>query len=446
MEGAAIPWQFGTGTRRVASFVDDLELESLSDAVRDDIRRTVLDTLGAVTAGHTIRETAAVAEYVAGTFAGGDATILDGSGDTSRLEGAALANCVAGNALDIDDGNRRGDGHAASLVVPVALAVAEEEDASVGEFLEAALAGYEVAIRTGDARRRLVGYHNGTGSWAPVGGAAAAGKLRGFDRDTLANAIGMADFNAPLTPVMRSAANPGNGLTKDGIGWGALVAASSVSLAEKGLNGSGTLFDHEEITTHESLGETFSFDSQNFKPYPGCRWTHAGIDAVLDLYDEHDIDPDSIRSVDVYTFEQGAYLTTRIPENADEAEYSYPFPMAVALIRGDLRPSDLQRDTLTDAEILAMTERIDLHHDPDLVAEYGDAFSARVEIHTGDATYAKEVTHPRGEAERPLSDAEFEAKMHKLYAEHPDPDAYDDVVTLLETPDAPVADLVDVWR
>jgi 2-methylcitrate dehydratase PrpD len=446
MDSASIPWEFGTGTRRVATFVDEFDLAAVSPEAQRRIRRTVVDTLGALTAGHPIRETGIVVEYVTDTFAPGDATVLDGSGTRLRPEGAVLANCVAANALDIDDGNRRGDGHAACQVVPAALAAAEAVDASVQEFLEATLAGYEVAVRTGEARRQLVGYHNGTGTWAPVGAAAAAGKVRGLDRETLEAALSMADFNAPLTPVMRSAANPGNGLTKDGNGWGGYVGATAVEMAARGLDGSGTLFDHEAVTAHEDLGETFAFDRQNFKPYPGCRWTHAGIDAVLELYEEYDIDPDEIRTVDVYSFEEGAYLQTRVPENADEAQYSYPFPMAVALIEGDLRPEHLQRETLTDAEILAMTERIELHHDPDLVEEYGEAFSARVEIHTGEDTYSREVTHPRGEPARPLSEAEFEAKWRKLFAEHPDPDAYETVRDVLSTPTADVADLVDVWR
>ena len=446
MSGIDRPWNFETGTSLVTEFVDEFELDSLPTAVRRTLERTVIDTIGAIHAGFGIHETAVVTDYVKETFADGNATILDGTGDQTRTEGAIFANSIAANALDIDEGNRYGDGHPAAAIVPVALTVAEEQDASIEGFLEAVFVGYEVGVEAGRARREVIGHHTGSGSWAPIGAAAAAGRLRGLDRETLAQALGFADFNAPITPVLRNVANPGCGLTKDGIGWGGYVGITAVEMASRGLQGSGTLFDHEDVPTPDTLGDGSSFDHQYWKPYPTCRWTHAGIDAVRDLYDEHDVDPEEIQSVDCYSFEHAVQLATRDPRNADEAEYSYPYTLAVALLEGDVTPADLHRDSIEDETIAAMIDRISLHLDPDLEARYDEAWMARVDVHTDEETYSSGVTYPRGSVQRPMTEEDFAEKFQQLFADHPIPDAHEQVADIVATPEAAMTDLVALWR
>lgn len=440
------PWSFTEGTQQVADFVRGFEIDTLPDGTRSTLERTVIDTLGAIHAGHSIHETELLTEYVGYLFTDGEATILNGTGATSSLEGAVFANSIAANALDSDEGNRYGDGHPAAMIVPVALGAAEAEEATIGEFLAAVLVGYEVAVEAGHARRKIIEFHSGTGSWAPVGAAAAVARLQNLDQTTLQHALGIADFNAPITPVLRSVANPGSGLTKDGVGWGGFVGTSAVELASRGLTGSGTVFDHNAVDSLEGLGDGSSFDHQYVKPYPTCRWTHAGIDAVRDLYSDHEIDPSSIESVDLYSFEHGVQLGTRNPTNADEAEYSYPYSLAVALVYGDVTPAALRRESLEDENISAMIDRIDVHFDPDLEQRYDEAWMARVDIHTDSNTYSSGVTYPRGSTQRPMTDSDFDEKFRHLFSDHPIDDIHEQLSGLLGRPESPISDLIELWR
>lgn len=440
------PWQFGTGTKDVASFVSSFELPELPNDLNENLRKTIIDALGAITAGHTIHETSLVVDYVSDVYSKGNVTILDGNGKEIQAEGAVLANGMAANALDIDEGHLEADGHPAAIIVPVALAVAEEQDATIKEFLESVLVGYEIAVRAGKARPNVTGYHAGTGSWGPIGSAASAAKLRDLNQAEIENALGIADFNSPITPIIRSVANPGSGLTKDGIAWGGYVGINAVEFAERGLNGSGTIFDHQKVTAHEDLGSEFWISNQYFKPYPACRWTHAGLDAVRDLYRNHSIDPESIEKVEVYTFDYANQLSTRNPSTADEAEYSYPYVLAVALMTGQVTTGDLHRDALSNEEIADMMERIEFHFDPDLEERYEDAWLSRIEIRTADETYESGVTYPRGSVERPLSTDEFDEKQARLFEHHPSSQAYSQLLETIDSPDDPVREIIKIWQ
>jgi len=90
------------------------------------VKARVLDTLAAITAGYRQEGVDIVRQYAMVHLGGNETTLLDSSGDTVAVEGAALANGVAANALDIDDGHREVKGHPAAVVVPPALAAAEK--------------------------------------------------------------------------------------------------------------------------------------------------------------------------------------------------------------------------------------------------------------------------------------------------------------------------------
>ena len=73
-----------------------------------------------------------------------------------------LPNGTAGVALEMDEGNRLGGGHAAIHVIPAAVAVGGGERGPAGRaFLESVITAYEVTSRIG------------TGTDSPAGGALA---------------------------------------------------------------------------------------------------------------------------------------------------------------------------------------------------------------------------------------------------------------------------------
>ena len=75
------------------------------------------------------------------------------------------------------DGHRLAMGHPGAAVIPAALAVATRNGSTGHEFLSAIIAGYEIAIRIGEAvgKRHYYTFHN-TATCGVFGAAAAAAR------------------------------------------------------------------------------------------------------------------------------------------------------------------------------------------------------------------------------------------------------------------------------
>lgn len=434
------------GTDAVVSYIHGESKNAIPETVYSRVRLCLLDTLGAITAGHRIEGSRKATQYAAKTFADGKSTILDGEGKQIQIEGAVLANSVAANALDIDEGHVGADGHPAAIIVPSAIAAAEEEKVTVGELLDAILVGYEIAVRAGQVLPEVTGYHTGTGSWGPIGAAAAVAKIEDLSPETTADALSIAEFNAPQTPILRSVATPGSGMTKDGIGWGGHVGTMAVSMAKEGFDGSGTIFDEPEVKIAEPLDEQYEITKSYYKPYPCCRWIHPGIDAVRSLYEDHEIDPSNISEVRVHTFQNAIELRTTQPESADEAEYSYPFALATVLLKQTFTPEDLTEEAFSNQRVRNLADKVNFVHNEGIENRYDEAWLAKVEIETSERTYMSEVTHPRGSAERPMTDSDHQSKQQSLLDPYLGSGTATELRNIASDRGTEVTELLHYWR
>ena len=225
---------------RVVSFTLDTRWAGLPCEVQHQAKRCLLDVLGALLAGTRAPAARLMADFARTQFSGDQAAILGASARAS-LVGAALANGFAGNALDIDDGYRRIKGHPGACVLPAVLGAGEFQDCAGDEFLTALVIGYEVGIRAGLIRHATYTTYHSSGSWGAIAGAAAAGRLLGLDAARLWHTMGTAEYHAPIAPMMKGIEAPSMG--KDSIGWGCMVALSSVLMAERGFTGIRPLFE-----------------------------------------------------------------------------------------------------------------------------------------------------------------------------------------------------------
>lgn len=431
-------------TDQAAEFARTATLTAASDAVAEEVRVRSLDTLAATTAGYRMPKIAVTRDYARKSLDGDAASLLDGSGERCSMAGATLANATAANVLDIDDGHRAVKGHPAAIVVPPALAAAEAVGGTVGEFLDAVYVGYELAVRAGLAIHATDGVYTGTGSWGAIGAAAAVTRLQDRSPDATARALGTAEYHAPRTPIMRGVERPG--MTKDGIGWGAYAGTVAVDLASRGFTASGTVFDEPGVAVTDDLGDTHQVTDGYLKPYPCCRWAHPGIDAALALCDRHGVDSSTIDEIRVHTFSEATHLDTRAPDSVEAAEYSYPYPVAAALVRGRFTVAELRAPARNSGEIRRLANAVELHVDGDLDNRFPAECLARVELDAGGRTYRSAATRPRGAVERPLEAAEIRRKVERLCRPMLDSSAVEQIRSALADRSAPIECVISQWR
>jgi 2-methylcitrate dehydratase PrpD len=363
------------------NFIMETEWAKLPPTIQHQAKRCMMDTLGALLAGHDTPVADLMSSFVTEQFKGDDATLLV-RGNKVSASGAALVNGVANNALDIDDGYRPIKGHPGACILPVILAAGEMAEPVTGQkFLTALVVGYEVAIRAGLIRHATCETYHSTGSWGAIGGAAAAGKLLKMPREKLYHALGAAEYHAPIAPMMKCIEYPGMG--KDSIGWGCMVAMMSAIMADKGFTGINPIFDDSPDTEWiHSLGRSYEIMNLYFKPYSCCRWAQPGVDGVLKILAENKLDPGSIKQIRVFTFKESAALSTHYPQNTEEAQYNIAFPIAAALVDREVGPGQVLAPRLFDKDIHQIMDKIQIIAQERFQKNFPDKAESEVEITT----------------------------------------------------------------
>jgi 2-methylcitrate dehydratase PrpD len=402
-------------TDKVIQFILDTAWHNLPAEVQHQTRRCLLDALGALIAGTETPVARLMALVAATQFPGDEATIFS-SGKRASLTGAALANGFAQNALDIDDGYRLVKGHPGACVLPVLLAASEIPPKRSGAaFLTALAVGYEVGIRAGVIRHAVYETYHASGSWGAIAGVAAAGKILGLDAQALRQAMGTAEYHAPIAPMMKGIAVPSMG--KDGIGWGCMVAISSLLMAQAGFTGVEPLFsDAPEGALIENLGSRYEILSLYFKPYAACRWAQPAIAGALRIARDHRLQPHDIDRIRVRTFRAAAALSRGHPVTTEEAQYNLSYPVAAALLDAEVGPHQVLPPRLHDPALLDLADRVEAEVDEACERAFPAKALAEVIVEARDGRqFASGTMEARWEPPDTLpTDAELESKFSWL--------------------------------
>lgn len=302
-------------------------------------------------------------------------------GDESRFDilGAAVAMSHASNSFDIDDGHNMIKGHPGTSFVGGVLAAALDRGVTWKEYLTTLVVCYETAIRCGLALQDHYQYLHSTGTYGAFGTAAGMGRILGFNREQLGNALSMAEFHAPMTPVMRSVQYPS--MNKDGVPFGVLVGAEAALETMAGSTARGHILELSEYRDLvDSLGSRYEIMNLYFKPYTCCRWAHQPITACIDLKNEYQFEASDVEWVKVHTFDSAAQLSKIVPETADEAQYNIAWPVASSLVFGNVGLNQVIESGLGNPEVIHMMERLSFDVDPEMEKEFPAKRLAWVEI------------------------------------------------------------------
>ena len=202
---------------RTERYALDTKWGNLPDDVQNHALMCGIDLMCALVLGSYGKQFAAGRRLADTLGLNGDIPVV-GSEKTYSLLGAAISMGHSSNSFDIDDGFRMICGHPGTSFVAGVLAAAFNKGVSYREYLTTLVVCYELSIRWALAMQDHYHYLHSTGAYGAFGTAAGVGRLLGLDEAQLNNALSVADFHAPMTPVMRAVEYPS--MNKDGVPYG----------------------------------------------------------------------------------------------------------------------------------------------------------------------------------------------------------------------------------
>ena len=192
---------------RLERYILDTSWENLPPQIQERAIVCGIDLMIALLLGSKGQQFQAGMRTAQAYYKDGDIPVV-GSDLTFGLLGAVVAMSHASNSFDIDDGHNMIKGHPGTSFVAGVLAAALEKNVTYREYLTTLVVCYEAAIRCGLAVQEHYQYLHSSGTYGAFGTAAGMGRLLGFTQEQMNNALSMAEFHAPLTPVMRSVQYP----------------------------------------------------------------------------------------------------------------------------------------------------------------------------------------------------------------------------------------------
>ena len=411
----------------LAAFAAKVSRERVPPQVRRRARHLILDAAGCAAAARRFDFAAPSLAAIAELGGGGRRAVIGERALRLPLRDAVLANGLLAHGLDYDDTHTEGIVHLTASVFPTALGVAAELGASGAELLAAYIAGVEAGARLASVARGAfheAGFHP-TGVVGAFACAIAAAKLYGLTPEQCVHAQGVA-----LSVAAGSLEFLEDGAWTKRLhpGWAGVGGISAAVLARHGFvapraayEGRYGLFHlflkepHDGARATAGLGTTWETMRVAVKPFPACHFVHAFADAALALR-RGGADPARIeritalvpREVVATVCEPAA--NKRRPANDYDAKFSVPYVIAASLVAGRFGLAELEPAALGDPRILELAAKVGYEIDPR--SGFPAHYSGEVVLHmTGGATLRHREQVNRGSAERPLSEAEIEAKF-----------------------------------
>ncbi len=417
-----------TISRGLAGFTAALTWESIPAEVRTRAKHLVLDAVGCGLAARK-SDFAAVSLKAITELGGAGARGVVGHAQRLPLRDAVLANGILMHGLDYDDTHTEGVVHLTVGVLPAALGLAAELGRPGRELLTAFAAGVEAGARLGSVARggfHQVGFHP-TGVIGAFASALAAGKLHALNIGKLVSAQGIALSTAAGSLEFLE---DGAWTKRFHPGWAGVGGITSAALAKHGFvapaaayEGRFGLFkshlgalDAEANYARATQGLMSVWETMNVavKPFPACHFVHAFADAAIAL--KQSVNPANVESITALVPQEVVktvcepVANKKRPANDYDAKFSVPYAIAASLRAGRFGLAELEETAFRDEATLALASKVDYRVDP--ASTFPKHFCGEVIVRLKDG---REVRHReavnRGSADRPLSNAEVEAKF-----------------------------------
>jgi 2-methylcitrate dehydratase PrpD len=387
-----------------------------SAAVQHEGERTFFNWLGcAVGAAHHEAPSAALA--AAQILQPSPQATLLGRKERVDIANAALINGISSHTFDFDDTHLKTVIHPAGPVASALLPLAELKGLSGTAVIDALIIGIDVACRVGNCMYPThydKGWHI-TGSTGMLGAVAACARLLKLDVQQTMMALGIAasqpvglreQFGTMSKPLHPGAA------ARTGL-MAALMAQQGFTSSRRALEAprgfiqvAAPQFNWNEIT--DELGQRFEISFNTYKPFACGIVSQPSMDACAQLY-RQGIKADDVERIELKVHSLVLELMgKKEPKIGLEGKFSVYHCCAVALIFGQAGEPEYSDEVVNRPDVLALRAKVQATVTPGIDEAAADVTAV---LKDGRRIHIV-IEHAIGSLERPMSDADLEAKFH----------------------------------
>ena len=410
-------------TRQYAELIANCRQRPLPDEAVEVATLGFTDAFGVMVAGAQEPAVRTLVQWVQGQGAAAQSRLI-GEPRRMGMEQAALVNATAAHALDYDD--FAFSNHPSAVLVPTILACADRVGARGSTMALAYAVGYEVWSDLMSREQDLYydrGWHP-TSVLGPLGAAAAAAVVLGFDAQRASHALALAASSASgVFENFGTMAKPYHG------GRAASAGVAATSMAGAGLQASATALEgrhglmralspHGNVDLDRPLSDSaWRIASQrlNIKKYPVVGAAQRAIDAVLGLDPAQAFAPDDVlRIVAHISARHAAVMPFHLPQDALQAKFSLQFALASALVHRAVGFAELQDSVVRSAPIQRLMALVELQTTDDFEPGWRDAApfdQVLFHLRDGRSVASPQVRRATGHADTPLPAAQLRSKF-----------------------------------
>ena len=405
---------------------------AIPEAARARMRTFLLDSLGVGIAGSAGAHVPDLLRQAQSWGSADEATAWVW-GERLPARAAAFLNAYQMHCLEFDCVHERAVLHPVTVVLPAALAYAEQRAArgrpvSGADFLDACILGVDVAVLFGVAATGPMRFFR-PATCGGFGAVAALGRLEGFDAATMASAFGLQYGQSSGTLQPHDEGSPLLGLQ---VGFAARAAFDSIGFARAGIQGpldvltgrygyfllfENGVFDLEAALA--ALGRPHFIEQVSHKPFPTGRLTHASLTALMQLLEEG-LEADQIATLTCLIPPLPARLVGRpdVPQPpSNYAKLCLPFVLGTYLRHGAAELRHFRELAhLNDTRTHAFARRVEIVVDDNPDQNAMGPVRVRATLNDGSVREAFAAVGI-GHYEAPLTEAQHLAKFHQCWGE-----------------------------
>ncbi|QSI28798.1 MmgE/PrpD family protein [Variovorax sp. RKNM96] len=379
-------------------------------------RRLLVDTVGCALAGRHADEVRRL-EAALGACEPGDFAFP--SGAAMGVQAAAQVLAMAATWDEACEGHALAHGRPGVPLVAALLPLALRRDASLGEFVDAFVLGYEVGARCGAWLRIRPGMHVDA-NWPALGVAAGVAHLLGLAPAGIVQAIDIAACQ--LATSLYLPVREGRTARNTYLGHSASLGLQAAFASAAGIDApEGALAQYAQThsaATAQPLPDAASplLQDAYIKPFAAVRHVHYGATAAREIREQLAGDTAGIEAIVLTVYEEAiVYCGNRAPRTPIQAQFSLSFGVAAMLRFGDVDPSVYAAPRFDDAELRRLEALVVLETDADLTAR--KQRGATLTVTRAGGTLQHTVGTVAGDAAQPLDRAALAAKFTH-YAAH----------------------------